>query len=238
MRLSLYILLLSGTLACTGPAHDSVTPKSDDEGTPPESSAPGFGTSKSRPAGTPFSFPAGVALVQKPRSDSDCWYEAKKNKKIKGSGNAVAFCLTFKNDNAYPVQITIPPGIIWVAEKNESFEDISQNGIIVKTVTLHIPAHAIEATWLVAYCINVDRSGSRPGDTYEAVPILSNHPGIKALASQLATKKINEEDYASEPTAAERQQLAFVGVAVTDVETYGSVQPSTQTYLDKLPNVK
>ncbi|QDK81280.1 hypothetical protein EXU85_22770 [Spirosoma sp. KCTC 42546] len=234
----LYTLLLLGVLACTGPPHDPISPNDPTDETQPESSAPGFGTSKSRPEGIPFAFPAGISLVQKPRVDGDCWSEARKQKKVKGSGGAVGFCLTFSNANDYPVRVEIPPGLIWVAETNESFQDISQNGIIVKTVTVLVPAHAIETAWLIAYCINVDRSGSRPGDSYEIQPIQSNHPGIQSLASQLANKKINEEEYTTEPTTAERQQLAFVQVAVNDVETYGSVQPSTQVYLNQLPNAK
>ncbi|CCG98165.1 putative lipoprotein [Fibrella aestuarina BUZ 2] len=240
MRSSLYCLLLTGLMACTTSAPNAITPGSgvDVDPLPPASSAPGFGNSKARPLGTPFAFPAGITLVQKPRNDSDCWYEARQAKRIKGAGNAVAFCVSFSNSTNAPIRVELPPGLIWVAETSALFQDISQNGILVKTVTILVPAHAVETAWLVAYCINYDRDGTRPGDTFEAQPILSNHPGISALAKQLATKKINEEEYASEPTAAERQQLAFIGVAVVDVQTYGTVQPSTQAYLNQLPNAR
>ncbi|MEZ0610860.1 hypothetical protein ACAW74_20280 [Fibrella sp. WM1] len=238
MRASLYLLLLTGLMACTSPTPESVIPEPEVDPLPPASSAPGFGDSKERPLGAPFTFPTGITLVQKPRADSDCWYEAREKKTVKGSGNAVAFCVSFRNSTNAPIRVELPPGLIWIAEKSGVYEDISQNGILVKTIVVLVPAHAVETAWLLAYCINYDRSGTRPGETFEAQPILSNHPGISALTKQLATKKINEEEYATPPTEAERQQLAFVGVAVVDVETYGTVQPSTQTYLDKLPNAR
>ncbi len=238
MNRLIYSILLASLLACNSRDKYDVMPAVDPDGVPPESSAPGFGSSKSRPEGTPFVFPAGVTLVDKPRADGSCWNQAKEQNKVRGSGGVVGFCLSFSNANDFPVRIDLPPGLIWIAEKNEMFQDISQNGIIVKTVTLHVPAHAIETAWLLTYCINVDRSTGRPGDSYESQPILTSHPGIKALAQQLANKKINVEDYPAELTDAERQQLAFVAVAVEDVETFGTVQPSTQVYLDKLPTVK
>ncbi|MPR36849.1 hypothetical protein [Salmonirosea aquatica] len=238
MHRIIYFLLFTSLLACTSHDQQNIPPDPDTEGTPPESSAPGFGTSKSRPEGTSFAFPTGIILVQKPRTDDECWSEAKEHKKMKGAGDGVGFCLAFSNSNAYSVRIELPPGLIWVAERNEVYQDIPQNGIIIKMVTVLVPARSVETIWLHAYCINVDRSSSRSGDTYEHQPIVSNHPGIKALAQFLATKKINEEDFSTEPTDAERQQLAFVSVAVNDVEKYGKVQPSTQVYLDQLPNVK
>ncbi|NID09649.1 hypothetical protein [Fibrivirga algicola] len=236
MRHSICLLLLTGLLACNAPVHDDIAPTPVPDEPPTGSSAPGFGRSDKRPEGTPFTFPAGITLVSKPQFDEDCRYDARKSKQVKGSGNDVALCVSFSNSTNAPIRVELPPGLIWVAEKSEVSRDVSQNGILVKTVTILVPAHTVQTTWLVAYCINFDRSSTRPGDTFEAQPILSNHPGIKALAQQMTTKKINEEDYAREPTYAERQQLDFVGAAVVDIQVYGKVQPSTQVYLDQLPN--
>lgn len=242
MRKGIYLLLVAISLfACTKPANIDILPSSTDspdDPLPPSSSAPGFGNSKSRPEGIPVIFPSGITVVGKPGFDEDCYHDARNQKMIKGSGNAVGFCLTFSNTNAYPVRIELPPGIIWVAETNEITQDISQNGLIVKTVSVLVPAHAVERTWLLAYCINADRSGTHTGDTFNAQPILSNHPGVKALVKQLASKKINAEEYTHEATQAEQAQLAFVGVAVVDIQYYGEVQASTQPYLDKLPDSK
>ncbi|MBC7892837.1 MAG: hypothetical protein H7Y12_11525 [Sphingobacteriaceae bacterium] len=229
------LLLLSLLTACKPTS--SVEP--DQNETPaPESAAPGFGTSKSRPEGTPFVFPAGISLVKKPSADADCWSETRKTKKIRGSGGAVAFCLTFSNTNAYPVRVELPPGLIWVAEESLIDQEFSQNGVLLKTVTVLVPAHAVETTWLVAYCLNHDRGITRTGDTFEAQPVLSSHPGLLDLARQLSTRKINEDEYPTEPTLAERQQLAFVQVAANDVQHYGTVQASTQRFLNELPHSK
>lgn len=203
-----------------------------------ESSTPGFGTSKSRPEGTPFVFPAGISLVKKPGADADCWSEARRTRKIRGAGGAVAFCLTFSNTNAHAVRVELPPGLIWVAEESQLDQEVSQNGVLLKTVTVQVPAQAVETTWLVAYCLNHDRSDTRPGDTFDSQPVLSSHPGLLDLARQLSTRKINEDEYPAEPTLAERQQLAFVQVAANDVQHYGKVQASTQRFLNELPHSK
>ena len=242
MRKVICLLVLATSLfACTKPGNNAISPNptdGPDDPLPPSSSAPGFGHSKSRPEGTPVSFPAGITVVGKPGFDEDCYSEARTQKKIKGSGNAVGFCITFRNTNAYPVRVELLPGIIWVAETNAITQDTSQNGLIVKTVSVLVPAHAVERTWLLAYCINADRSVTHTGDTFNAQPILSNHPGVKALVKQLATKKINAEEYTPEATQAEQAQLAVVGMAVVDIQYYGQVQPSTQPYLDQLPDSK
>jgi hypothetical protein len=210
----------------------------EDNPTESASSAPGFGASKARPEGTPFVFPTGISLVKKPGFDGDCLFQARKEKKIRGAGGVVALCLQFSNANDQPVRVQLPPGLIWVAEKNEILQDISQNGILVKTVTVLVPAHATELVWLTLCCLNFDRSGPRLGDTFEAQPLVSNHPGLKPLLQQLSTKKINEEEYATLPTDAERLQLAAVQLAVNDVQKYGRVQPNTQALVDVLPTVK
>ncbi|MBO0930245.1 hypothetical protein [Fibrella aquatilis] len=243
MKLLLCTLLLLSLLTFPSCQHNSDLtpdggPDSTDVGVRPESSAPGFGNSKARPLGTPFALPTGVTVVATPRFDEDCWTEALKKKQVKGSGGLVEFGLSLRNDNDHPVRIELPPGLIWIARTNTTYQDIPQNGLIVKTVVILIPAYTTECVWLLAYCINSDRSVTRTGDTYEATPVVSNHPGVKALAQQLANKKINEDEFSPEPTQAERSQLAFIGVAVEDVASYGTVQPSTQKYIDQLPNSK
>jgi len=222
-----HLLLLTLLTACKPNASVDPDPEPDEEVPAPEATAPGFGTSKSRPEGTPFQFPAGISFVEKPRYDRDCWNEAREHKKTRGSGEFVSFCLSFSNANTYAVRVELPPGVIWVAEKRELYEDMSQNGVILKTVRVLVPAHAVETIWLVAYCLNFDRSTTRHGDTFEAQPILSNHAGLLDLARQLSTKKINEDEYANGPTNAEREQLVFVQVALEDVERIGKVQAST-----------
>ncbi len=232
------LLLLTLLTACKPTASLDSDPTPEEEAPTPQSSAPGFGASKSRPEGTPFQFPAGISLVKKPQFDGDCQSEAQEAKKIRGAGELVSFCLSFSNANNYPVRVELPPGLIWVAEKSEVYEGVSQNGVIMKTVTLLVPAHAVETIWLNAFCINFDRSSTRSRDTFEAQPILTNHAGLLDLARQLSTKKINEDEYTNGPTGAEREQLDFVQVAVVDVQVYGKVQASTQPELDKLPNSK
>ncbi len=130
MRKVICLLLLATSLfACTKPVNNDMSPNPTDgadDPLPSASSAPGFGNSKSRPEGTPVSFPAGITVVGKPGFEEDCYDEARTQKKIKGSGNAVGFCVTFSNTNAYPVRVELPPGIIRVAETNEITQDISQ----------------------------------------------------------------------------------------------------------------
>ncbi len=158
----------------------------------------GFGSSKERPEGTPFFWPAGVRLLDKPKTYDECFYDAKKKKRLYGHGGQVWVCLNLYNETNAPIQVKLPPGLMFISESLDV-----QNGLLVTGVMIEVPAREQFFANLYMICVNTDRA-SPYLDEYEEQAIVTDHPALRELQKLLEGKKCNFEDYGGiylEPTA-------------------------------------
>jgi hypothetical protein len=208
--------------------HTSVKP--DQEETTPStstSSAPGFGTSNARPEGQPFVWPTGVKVLGKPKLEYDCLSDAVNKKRQYGSGGVVRFCLTLYNSGSQSVTVVFPPGLVWISES-----EMVQNGIIVKSARIPVPANSQLTIMLDAFCINEDRDPTDYGDLYEPQPIVTSHAGMLELSQLVANKQINDEELAK---PLESTDWITLQGAVHEVEKTGKISDDSRRKLKALP---
>jgi hypothetical protein len=220
MKSIFYLLAMAAIISgCihSGPVPDEI-----------KSSADGFGSSKLRPKGQPFTYPAGIKVVGKPHWDLECMEEAKKKKRVAGSGSAVHFCIQFDNSTDKPIIITFPPGTIFISET-----DVSQNGLLVQTVRLEVPPQSSPVFHIFNYCINPDRDITDYNINFEPVPVITNHEGVYELANMLTNKKMNSEDYNYSVIPTE----IFVPVqqAVNEIANVGEISTNSRNAVTLLP---
>ena len=219
------------TISCILSCQTGQPPEPVDGLPSPKSSAPGFGTSRERPTGQPFIWPAGISVVGKPTLAYDCESESVLKNKKYGSGGVVRFCLTLNNTNAGAVVIKLPPGIIWIAEASTG-ADAVQNGIMLKPVQFTVAANSQFTVLLFAYCINRDRDPTGYLDAYEPQPVVTTHAGMLELAQLVSSKQINEEEL-TKPLPTE--DWIILQNAVHEVDETGRVSDDSRRKLKALP---
>nr|WP_295923870.1 hypothetical protein [uncultured Dyadobacter sp.] len=149
----------------------------------------GFGDSKEDPVGTPFTWPAGIRLLDKPNSTEDCFYDSMRKNRFHGHGGNVQICLNLYNETNAPILVKLPPGLMFVAKSLKV-----QNGFLVTGVTIEVPPQEQYFATLYMICANTDRS-SPFNDEIEEQAIVTDHPALRELAKLLENKKCNFEDY-------------------------------------------
>ncbi|MEO6287356.1 MAG: hypothetical protein ABIN80_24265 [Dyadobacter sp.] len=220
MKSCIYLILITAALSCcihSAPVPDEI-----------KSSAPGFGTSRMRPSGETFTYPAGIQVLGKPHWDLECMDEAKKKKRVFGSGSAVHFCIQFANTTDRLIVVTFPPGTVFISESVES-----QNGILVQGISMEVPAQSAPVFHIFNHCINADRDVTDYNVTFEPVPLISDHAGMYELTSLLADKKINSEDY--NYSVIPTEIFVPIQMAVDEVAHTGELSSASREALRKLP---
>lgn len=242
MKKLLYCLLLLSSLAlpsCKKNANldpmTGVDSTSVDEPTQPPT--PGFGTSKARPQGTPFVFPAGIRVVGKPINEQECLNEAITHQRMVGEGGLVHFCISFQNTTSAPIKLEFPPKTIWIAENLDM-----QNGITLKWTRLVIPAQSTVLFHLNAFCINPPRSPTGFSERYEPQPIVSNNPAFDELVQLLATKKVSYEEYGGYDVIRRDLELfespfVTVQMAVEVLASGRKISPEIRELIARLPTL-
>lgn len=223
ITLSLFGLLFSLANCKTDP-DESLNPD------PEPRIEPGFYYSDERPVGTPFEWPKGITLVGKVKSDFDCFDEAYKKNRHYGNGSLVYVCLNLLNSTNKPINVTLPPGIIWESESTQA-----QNGLLIKKVSIEVPAAEQYFALLHAYCVNPGRSGSI-GYDYKAQPILTSHPGMEQLYRLVANKKINFEQYGRVRDSTIAMAGAQLGIAVHEISAGKPLSKLTRDWINAMPN--
>lgn len=170
------VLMLSAVATfCAGDAHAQQ-----------DASPPGLGNSTATPTGKPFTLPTGIELRQpiKPYNSSrphDCGN--KDEKKAHGTdGHLIALCLMFANRSSAPINVALPPGLIFRSRNAKK-----QNGILVQSQTIEVPAAAVFYAPLRLYCANGNRPGPGSDDLYDLGPI-TDAPQLITLFRKLAAR--------------------------------------------------
>ena len=149
----------------------------------------------------------------------------------------MGLCLTLYNSNApssAPLTIHIPHGTVWIAEEIET-----QNGLIIKPVTIEVPAGETVYVRLMALCANADRGIVFYNKIYEEQPVVVTHPAIDELAGLLAGKKINYEEYGTGQLKKETLLLlAPIQLALWEITKAGKLADNTRRDLAKTPDAQ
>lgn len=172
----------------------------------------GFGRSKERPVGRPFAWPAGLHIVGPLITEDECFYDAKRKRRLFGHGAQVQICMNLYNETQAPIRLHLPPGLMFVSKSLEV-----QNGLLITGVTIEVPAQEQFFANLYMICVNTDRD-SPSHDEYEEQALITDHPGLRDLTKLLENKKCNFEDYGGiylEPTAMRVSDV--INFAVHDV---------------------
>lgn len=162
----------------------------DDENETVEFVSPkGFGASVETPEGSPLILPEGVTLespiyTYNPFDDTDCNGEHLIGER--GRETLVRLCLQFKNNTNSRIDVTLPPGLIFVSENIES-----QNGVLSEGLTIEVPAGQYLFAPIRAYCLNDSRSAPGLGDEFrfKVGPITTYQPMLD-LFENLKYKKL------------------------------------------------
>lgn len=156
-----------------------------------KSIAPGLGNSKADPVGAPFALPDGITLENPILSYStgdpvDC--DDKYPEGPDANGGAVPLCLVFRNSTHSPIEVRLPPGLMFV-----SVSDDVQSGFVVQTITIRVPPGERFVSPIYLHCANGDRGLPSRGDGYELGPILQG-AAYQELFDLLEGKTVDHEE--------------------------------------------
>lgn len=194
-----------------------------------EGSKPGLGNSTAMPTGTPFVLPAGLELEKKPHSYS--YYEDEycpdvEEVEIHGSGFLVTLCFLFRNTTQEPIDLVLPPGLIFISESTDL-----QNGLLTELVTVEIPPSTVMPVVVASYCANSSRSAPGGGDLYSIGPI-TDDPDVLELLAMLDGLDLPGKSLYASPE--EINAITTVQAAVWDVTSNGELEETTRAALEAL----
>jgi len=201
--------------------------RDDEEDTPDFVPAKGFAGSEEEPEGTPLILPTGVTLEgiepYNPIDETDCNGEPRVGAPAEGY---VPLCLLFRNSSKQPVNLQLPPGLIFISKATKI-----QNGILVQKVSREIPAEQYLYVPIRAQCLNGSRFFPGVGDLYRIGPVTQYAPMLD-LIKKLETKNLEASGDINKdgPLAAAIQQLVYIVVDKGKLDAFG------KSLLDELPN--
>jgi hypothetical protein len=179
--------------SCGGDGDDGEDP--DDGGNPGgEQERPGMADSLAAPVGTAWNLPAGLELDDPIKGHNAAFPENCKREDEKdpppprGSGDLIQVCMGFNNTTDQTIPLRMPPGLILVSDSAEV-----QNGILVTSVEVQVPARQQLFVPVRLYCLNASRSANGLFDTFRKGPV-TEYSNFKELFTLLATKQVPVED--------------------------------------------
>jgi hypothetical protein len=144
---------------------------------------PGLGDMPGEPTGKPFSLPSGLELKQDITGSA---YDEKVDT-IVGAGFDVRLLIVLENKTAKAIDLVFPAGLIFKSKNNDR-----QHGLLLKKVSVHIPADATLTFQLIAFCCNLSKPA--PGeDDVMILGVISNSSLITDLCERLKNKRLNFE---------------------------------------------
>lgn len=261
-----YLFLLAGLLCfALASCEKDDDPKEDDQPTnytPGE--IPGLGTADGELTGTPFKLPDGVELIENitgAGSQNGYWNvsypdaanatftlkdgsvvsrslgvqtRAGETRHYFGSGAGyVDLLIPMRNTKSGPVTVTFPAATILRSKTGDC-----QNGVLIKKVTVTIPANTDYYLCLAFYCGNLSKSSAYSDDIFE-LGVVSDAKPLLDLCEMVKNKKINVEEF--NPTSYQDYTIYTVQItrlqnivwSVTDGE---GLSEDEIAYLRALPN--
>jgi hypothetical protein len=112
---------------------------------------------------------------------------------IVGSGSYVGVFIPLRNITSHDILVTFPAALILKSVSGEC-----QNGVLLKKVTVNIPAGRICGVLLLMYCGNENLYPSYWDEEY-VFTVVSNSSLITDLCDRVKNKRINNEEYPLDP---------------------------------------
>ena len=223
---------------------------------------PGLGDTDGELTGATFTLPNGITLIEDitGAGDSDYYwidlygspsrtFTAKDGTQITksfaenvsyedqhyfGSGRGyVDLLIPLKNNNSSSTTITFPAGLII-----RSVSGNSQNGILIKKVTITIPANSSYYLCLSFYCGNAHKSSAHSSDVY-VWGVISNASILMDLCERVKNKKINLEEFSpssiNDYTTYSEQTYKLQAI-VWRITDYDGMTEADIAYINSLPN--
>lgn len=241
--------------------------KDDDEPQPKDyapGEIPGLGNAEGELTGTPFKLPDGVELTGEitgggdldrywnlsyDESSSNYAFTAKdgtvttrslapktragENAYYFGSGYGyVDLIIPMRNSRSSSVTVTFPAALIL---RNDAGD--CQNGVLIKKVTVTIPAGADYHLNLAFYCGNADKGAAGGSDRY-SLGVVSDAKPLLDLCDRVKNKKINIEEF--DPTKQEdfstynEQRNSFQNIVWLITDDSGLTETEI-SYINSLP---
>lgn len=225
---------------------------------------PGLGDASGKLTGTPFILPEGIELLDEIEGyefTSGYWdffgstapysLQTKKGslkstlvqKTVRtksgethhffGSGcDLVDLLIPMTNNNSAATTVDFPAGTILKSRTGDA-----QNGVLIKKVSVTIPAKSDYYLCLSFYCGNANRDAASPGDVYDLGVVSNAHPIIK-LCNKVKNKKINIEEFSHNLSAytvyaLQTVELQDIVWSITDGE---GMSEEDISYINSLPN--
>lgn len=217
---------------------------------------PGLGSEEGELSGKPFKLPKGIELVgeikgysygddlravtdkrsldlEKVISNSLMISSREAEIDKFGSGSLVSLGIKLKNTTNKDIQFEFPAGLIMRSRTNDY-----QNGILLKKVTISIPANNTYSLVLYLYCGNFGRHMSSPSAYYEW-GVVTNSSLIIDLCKRMADKKINYEEFPYEDFFTYKAQVLYIqGIVWRVTDNFNGLTQEDIDYINSLPKSK
>ncbi|RYZ17828.1 MAG: hypothetical protein EOO70_00835 [Myxococcaceae bacterium] len=213
------VVAMAVALAACGDEEDPID-KPDGGGTTDPVYRPGMGLNEEEPEGLPFILPEGLT-VETPikgynsADPEDCDY--KYEDQAKGHGEQVQLCLVFNNTTDFPINLQMPPGLIFVSRSREV-----QNGIIAQRISIEVPAKTRYYQPIFAYCTNSGRDTSALSSEFDLGKV-TQYEDFQELFRILEGKTLSKQD------------AAYVDQAIGDLSDGQSLSAEQRARFNALP---
>ncbi len=225
---------------------------------------PGLGETEGELTGTAFKFPEGIELIENITGNGSQYgywtisesaksysfvqkdgtittrelsatMQAGENRGYFGSGcGFVDLLIPIRNTTSGEITVTFPAATILRSKKGDT-----QNGILIKKVTVKIPAKTDYNLYLAFYCGNASKGTAGGTDIYE-LSVVSNAKPLLDLCARVKDKKINLEDHSPSDLndqSSYSTQVNNLQLIVWEVTDGTGLSELSIEYINSLPNV-
>ena len=151
-----------------------------------------------------------------------------------GSGYGyVDLLIPLRNIRSNPVTVTFPAATILVSKAGDC-----QNGVLIKKVTVTIPANSEYSICLSFYCGNLSKSSAHRNDVY-VLGVVSNAKPLLDLCDRVKNKQINIEEFSRTSVADYERYCSQVNrlqSIVWNVTDWNGMTEWDIEYINSLPN--
>lgn len=183
--------------------------------------------SDDEPEGAPLTLPAGLtfseALPAQVNGDpeEECTFREDGEERVSGIGTSVILCVSFRNSTPAPINLTLPPGLIFVSRNRGT-----QNGMLSGRVKMLIPPNTMYFHQLNLHCMNTGRKTSTNfSDPFDLGPV-TNVKAAQELFDFLEDKDIYKD----------KMKSGFISGAISDIGNKGYISEFVWGELKKLPD--
>ncbi|MDR2586030.1 MAG: hypothetical protein LBC84_07435 [Prevotellaceae bacterium] len=193
---------------------------------------PGLGNNPGQAPGYTFTLPEGVVLYENITgggSSGNYWNHPLGSDGVHyfGSGSGyVDLKIPLRNTRSYQINVTFPAATILVARTG-----VSQNGVLLKEVTVTIPANSNYLLCLSFYCGNKNKSAAGSGNIYD-LGVVSNAYPLVDLCNRVKYKRINIEMFAPMSTIDKNAYNSQIGTLQSIVWRVTDGNGLTQSDID------